>query len=123
MIGWFLLAVMVFSDAGSDVLLSRGTKQVAQASDLRRWDILGVVSRAMQNPTIVGAGLLAAIHFGAFLVLLSLWDLSLVIPVAALDYALVTIAARYWLGETVTPMRWAGVGLIVVGVAMTSMTI
>jgi len=122
MIGWFLLAVMVISDAGSDVLLSRGTKEVAQASDLRRWNVLGVVSRAMQNATIVGAGVLAAIHFGVFLALLSLWDLSLVIPVAALDYALVTIAARYWLAETVTPMRWAGVGLIVVGVAMTSLT-
>ena len=122
MIGWFLLAVMVISDAGSDVLLSRGTKEVAQASDLRRWDILGIVGSAMQNRTIVGAGMLAAIHFGAFLALLALWDLSLVIPVAALDYALVTIAARYWLGETVAPMRWAGVGLIVVGVAMTSLT-
>jgi hypothetical protein len=35
MIGWILLAVMMISDAGSDVLLSHGTKQVAQASDLR----------------------------------------------------------------------------------------
>ena len=102
MIGWFLLAVMVFSDAGSDVLLSRGTKQVAQASDLRRWDILGIVGSAMQNATIVGAGVLAAIHFGAFLALLALWDLSLVIPVAALDYALVVIGIiaqrRGWWG-------------------------
>jgi drug/metabolite transporter (DMT)-like permease len=40
----------------------------------------------------------------------------------ALDYALVTIAARYLLGEAVGPMRWAGVGLIVAGVAMTSVT-
>ncbi len=122
MIGWLLLAVMVISDAGSDVLLSRGTKEVAQASDPGRWDLLGVVSRAMQNATIVGAGVLAAIHFGVFLALLALWDLSFVIPVAALDYALVTIAARYWLGETVGPMRWAGVALIVGGVAMTSLT-
>ena len=49
MIGWILLAVMTISDASSDVLLSHGTKQVAQASDLRRWDILGIVARAFQN--------------------------------------------------------------------------
>ena len=49
MIRWILLAVMTISDAGSDVLLSHGTKQVAQASDLRRWDILGIVARAIQN--------------------------------------------------------------------------
>jgi drug/metabolite transporter (DMT)-like permease len=122
MIGWILLAVMTISDAGSDVLLSHGTKQVAQASDLRRWDILGIVARAIQNANVVGATILAAIHFGVFVALLSLWDLSLVIPMAALDYALVTIAARYWLGEAVSPMRWAGVGLIIAGVAMTSLT-
>ena len=39
MIGWILLAVMTISEASSDVLLSHGTKQVAQASDLRRWDM------------------------------------------------------------------------------------
>ena len=122
MIGWILLAVMTISDAGSDVLLSHGTKQVAQASDLRRWDILGIVARAIQNVNLVGAAILAAIHFGVFVALLSLWDLSLVIPLGALDYALVTVAARYLLGETVRPMRWAGVALIVAGVAMTSLT-
>jgi uncharacterized membrane protein len=122
MIGWVLLTLMVFSDAGSDVLLSRGTKEVAQASDRRRWDILGIVARAMQNASVLGAGILAAIHFGVFLALLSLWDLSLIIPMGALDYALVTVAARYLLGETVSPMRWAGLGLIATGVAITSLT-
>ena len=53
MIGWILLAAMTISDAGSDVLLSHGTKQVAQASDLRRWDILGIAARAVQNVDLV----------------------------------------------------------------------
>jgi hypothetical protein len=65
--GWILLTAMVFSDAGSDVLLSRGTKQVAQASEHQSRNILGIVTRAMQNLSVVGAGILAAIHFGAFL--------------------------------------------------------
>jgi len=121
MIGWILVAVMVVSDAGSDVLLSRGTKQVAEAPRPKLQG-LGIASQALRNPSVLGAGALAATHFGAFLVLLSLWDLSLIIPVGALDYALVTVGARYLLGETVTSMRWAGVGLIVAGVALVSMT-
>ncbi len=121
MIGWLLLMTMVVSDAGSDILLSRGTKQVAQATD-RRWSISSILRRAVQNASLVAAGMLAAIHFGAFLALLSLWDLSLIIPVGALDYALVTVGARYFLGEFVSPTRWIGIGLIVVGVAVTSMT-
>ena len=104
MIGWMLLAVMVVSDAGSDVLLSRGTKQVADAPRPGRWGF-GIASRAVQNPSVLGAGALAATHFGVFIALLSLWDLSLIIPVGALDYALVTVGARYLLGEAVTSMR------------------
>lgn len=122
MIGWILLTTMVFSDAGSDILLSQGAKQVAQAPEHQSWNILGIVTRAMQNLSVVGAGILAAIHFGAFLALLSLWDLSLIIPVGALDYALVTVGARYLLGEHISPARWTGVGLIAVGVVITSMT-
>jgi uncharacterized membrane protein len=122
MLGWILLTTMVLSDAGSDILLSRGTKQVAQAYEDRARSILGIVTRAAQNLSVLGAGILAAIHFGAFLVLLSLWDLSLIIPIAALDYAVVTIGARYLLGEHVSATRWTGVGLIAVGVVITSMT-
>ena len=122
MLGWILLTTMVLSDAGSDILLSRGTKQVAQACEDQAWNIFGIVTRATQNLSVVGAGVLAAIHFGAFLALLSLWDLSLIIPVGALDYALVTIGARYLLNEHVNPTRWTGVGLIAVGVVITSMT-
>ena len=122
MLGWVLLTTMVFSDAGSDILLSQGTKQVAQAPEDQSWNILGIVKRAMLNLNVVGAGILAAIHFGAFLALLSLWDLSLIIPVGALDYALVTIGAWYLLGEHISPTRWTGVGLIAVGVVITSMT-
>jgi uncharacterized membrane protein len=118
MIGWILLATMVVADAGSDVLMSRGTKQVAQTSDLRS----SLVANAVRNLSLITAVLLAAIHFGAFLALLSLWDLSLIIPVAALDYALVTVAARFLIGEPVDFTRWAGVGLIAAGVAITSAT-
>jgi hypothetical protein len=50
-----------------------------------------ILARAIQNVNLVGAAILAAIHFGVFVALLSLWDLSLVIPMGALDYALVTI--------------------------------
>jgi len=109
MIGWILLAVMTISDAGSDVLLSHGTKQVAQASDLRRWDILGIVARAIQNVNLVGAAILAAIHFGVFVALLSLWDLSLVIPMGALDYALSPSRRDICWGKRYVPC--AGLGL------------
>jgi uncharacterized membrane protein len=120
MIGWILAAVMVLSDASSDVLLSKGIKQVGGAPDLRSWDILGIIRQAARNTSLLISITLAAVHFGALVALLSLWDLSLVIPVGALDYVLGTFGASLVLGEHVSRLRWIGVCLIAGGVALTS---
>jgi len=122
MIGWILAAVMVLSDASSDVLLSKGIKQVGSDPDLRSWDIIGLIRQAARNTSLLVSITLAAIHFGAFVALLSFWDLSLVIPVGALDYVLGTFGASIVLGEHVSRLRWVGVCLIAGGVALTSIS-
>jgi drug/metabolite transporter (DMT)-like permease len=63
---------------------------------------------------------LQASFFFIYLTLLSRADVSLVLPLTAVDYVVVTILAQYLLGEVVTPIRWAGVGLIVAGVGLLS---
>jgi bacterial/archaeal transporter family protein len=120
--GWFLVGLMVVTDAASDVFLAQGMKQVGSAPDLRSWDLLALIRRAARNSSLFWSIVLAAIHFGAFLALLSFWDLSLVIPIAALDYVLATVGASVILGERVSRLRWTGVSLIAVGVAMTSLS-
>lgn len=122
MTGWILLAVMVLSDAGSDVLMSRGMKLVAKIPGDGLSYLLGLVRGALRNIDLLAAIVLATIHFGAFLALLSFWDLSLVIPAAALDYVVATLGARFLLGETVSPLRWAGICLISMGVGLASMS-
>ena len=36
----------------------------------------------------------------------------------ALSYVVVAFLAQWYLGENVTPMRWAGISLVCVGVMM-----
>ena len=73
---------------------------------------------ALRNTIILAAVACSALHFFAFVALLSLWDLSLVVPLGALVYVLGTGAARIVLGESVSQMRWIGVCLIAAGVAI-----
>jgi uncharacterized membrane protein len=55
--------------------------------------------------------------------LLSLVDLSFVLPVTAVGYVLSTFLAHMFLGEQVSMQRWLGTGLIFLGTALVSFTI
>ena len=57
-----------------------------------------------------------------YLTLLTRADVSLVLPLTAIDYIVVAVLAQHLLGEVVTPVRWAGMGLIVAGVGLLSKT-
>ncbi len=120
MIGWVFIAVMVFADSGSDILMARGMRQVIDPPHRGLARLLAIIKAALRNPSLLSAIFLAIVHLVAFLALLSFWDLSLVIPAAALDYVVGTLGARFLLGETVSPLRWTGVGLISAGVALAS---
>jgi uncharacterized membrane protein len=50
--------------------------------------------------------------------LLSWADLSYVVPVTAIGYALVAIVGRFALEEQISVKRWIGIGLITAGVAL-----
>jgi drug/metabolite transporter (DMT)-like permease len=121
-IGWLLIAVMVVSDSGSDILMARGMRQVIDPPGRGLARLIAIMRAALRNPSLFGSAALGAVHLGAFLALLSFWDLSLVIPAAALDYVVGALGARFLLGEAVTPLRWAGVCLISAGVALASVS-
>lgn len=122
MIGWLFIAVMVASDSGSDILMARGMKQIIDPPARGLGRLIAILKGALRNPSLLGAAALGIIHLGAFLALLSFWNLSLVIPAAALDYVVGTLGARFLLGETVSPLRWTGVCLISAGVALASVS-
>jgi drug/metabolite transporter (DMT)-like permease len=43
---------------------------------------------------------------------------STAFPITSLSFVMVTILSRWLLGERVTPLRWAGVGLILIGTSL-----
>lgn len=120
MVGWILATLMVLSDVTSDLLMSRGMKQVGAGMELNYRNILRLPALALRNASTLGAIAFSAIHFFAFLALLSFWDLSFVVPLGALVFVVGAAAARLVLGETITPVRWIGIFMIAAGVAIIS---
>ncbi len=116
-----LIATIVFADAIGDVLLSMGMKQVGEISTLRPRGLLKAGRRVVTNRSFLCGLFFLAVTFFSFLIVLSWADLSLVFPAKSRVYVASTLGARFILRENVTPLRWAGVSLVCLGVALTSL--
>jgi uncharacterized membrane protein len=104
------------------VFLAKGMRPVGDLTEAPSHRVGGMVARALSNPWLIFGVVLQASFFVIYLLLLSRADVSLVLPLTAIDYIVVAVLAQHMLGEAVTPVRWAGMGLIVAGVGLLSRT-
>ena len=111
MTNWLLVATIVGSTAAADVLQSLEMKRHAEATVGKTVAILGR-SRLLLSIVCM------AISFFAFMVLLSVADLSFAVPATAASFVIETMLAKYFLGEHVDGRRWAGAVLVAFGVAL-----
>jgi drug/metabolite transporter (DMT)-like permease len=81
----------------------------------------GPITSLLQPWAAVGIGVLIAWTL-LRMKLLGLADLSYIVPVTAIGYVLSAVAGALWLGEHVSPQRWAGTLLVFAGAALTSLT-
>ena len=88
------------------------------ALDLSIAGLPGIALKIMTSPMII-VGL--AIYMGGvffWLIGLNQLDLSFLYPFASLSYVLITIAAWALLHEQIPPLRWVGLLVICLGVAL-----
>ena len=113
--------VVVLSSAGN-VLLSVGMKKVGavHVESIRSLAAAGLATAASPAVWLGVASLV--VFLVCYLLLLSWADYSFVAPVTAIGYAVVPLLGWSLLGDHVSPLRWAGIGLICVGVALVSRT-
>jgi len=113
-----MLAVAVLSQSAGNVLLSKGMKQIAGSDPvvLSRWGAM--LLQAATNPTVLAGAGLFVVFFVLWTVALSRADLSFVLPAVSFEVILNVAFARWFLEEMVSPVRWAGALLIVIGVIL-----
>lgn len=121
MITVLLIALVVLGGSVGDVLITKGMKQIGEISTLHAGRLLGVAGRAITNRYFLIGLLFMAVSYFSFLGALRLSDLSLVLPATSISFVITTIGARLFLKERISAIRWAGILLVCVGVALISM--
>ena len=108
--------ISIVTNVGGNALLSHGMHQAGQPSSPLDY------FRILANPYVdVGIALLAT-WLLANLSLLSWADLSYVLPITAIGYALAAILGWAVFGEHLSTSHWIGVALITLGAALVGET-
>jgi drug/metabolite transporter (DMT)-like permease len=112
-----MLLAVTFGTIG-DILLAKGMKELGDVSAMNLRGILNITLQAMTSTKLIVGVMMLAVFFFLWLAVLSWEDLSVALPMQALNFVLVALLSQFYLHEQVTPMRWAGTVLICVGVMM-----
>jgi multidrug transporter EmrE-like cation transporter len=113
-----LLFLVVVSGTGGEICVTRAMKHVGEVTDFRPLAVVRVILRAMKVSWMwIGISMMALAFF-SLLAVLSIENVSFVVPVTALNYAAGALGGKFFLEERVSPRRWAGVLIVCLGVTL-----
>ncbi|MRR34646.1 hypothetical protein EG829_08100 [bacterium] len=113
-----VMLLAVTAGTVGDILLTKGMKELGDISAMNLRGMMSAAYQALTSPKLVLGTAMLAVFFFLWLAVLSWEDLSVALPMQALNYVLVAFLSQYFLGEVVTPLRWAGTVLVCIGVIL-----
>ena len=114
----FFIALIVLASTGGDICITHTMKRIGEVHHFSPRAIARVLGRVVRVGWMWLGISLMAVSFFSLLTLLSWEDVSFVIPATALSYVVGALGAKFLLGERVNGVRWAGVLLVCIGVAL-----
>jgi drug/metabolite transporter (DMT)-like permease len=119
-----LILLSVLLAAVAQLTLKHGMTQVTSrgAIPLDVGEPVETFRRVVTNVSVLGGLGMFVLSAAVWLVVLSRVSLSFAYPFASLTYVLILLFDRFVLHDQVYGLRWAGVGLIVVGIILISRT-
>lgn len=115
-----IVVMLLATSAGTigDILLTKGMKDLGDLSAMSARELISALLRGLTDLRLVLGTALLALFFLLWIAVLSWEDLTVALPMQALNYVLVAILSRHYLKETVTPTRWLGTILVCLGVLL-----
>ena len=114
-----LLLTGIGLNAVAQLLLKMGVNAVvasAGAFSFTRENIIPIGIKLATQIPIIGGLSCYALSVVVWILGLSRVDVTIAYPLLSLGYILNALGAWYLLGEPLSPQRWAGIGIIIVGV-------
>ena len=110
-----LLIMIVFAPLGN-VMLGKGMKNVGTVATWAPSELLHIALRVLLSGYIwLGVASLLT-FFVAYMLILSWADFSYVQPASSVALLVVALLGYFYLGERISPLHWAGIVVICLGV-------
>ena len=114
------ITVAAASAAVGQILVRRGMQQTGALENYALLDIVVYFWRALCNPNVIIGTALNAIFYFLFLAVLSWTEVTVALPMTAIEYGFAALLAVMILKEQVPTSRWIGIAFIVLGVILIS---
>ncbi|MBU6460680.1 MAG: EamA family transporter [Proteobacteria bacterium] len=114
-ISFFLVLIGVLLNAAAQLLLKAGVNQIGKFNFSLN-NLLPIGTKIAMEPHILGGLGLYVISVGVWIMALSRVPVSIAYPMLSIGYIVNALAAWYWLGESITPVRVLGMAVIIIGV-------
>lgn len=111
---WWQVAVSTVAVAASELFLKRGAMATTQVAP--DWSWTGLTTLA--SPLVWCGMLLTIVSFVTWLYAIKHLPLSLAFPVSQAVHVLVPLSSWLVLGERISAIRWAGIGLVIFGLML-----
>ena len=105
----------VLLNAAAQLLLKAGTNAIGHF-EFSTANLAPIGWKVATQPYILGGLTCYAVSVVVWIIALSRVEVSIAYPMLSIGYVVNAIAAWYLLGEVLTPMRLAGIGIIIAGV-------
>jgi uncharacterized membrane protein len=106
-------AIVVLTNVAGNSALTKGMQQIGDPGN----SPLALIAALFHPWVALGVALLIA-WTASHMALLSWADLSYVLPVTSIAYVLTAFAGKWFLGESISVKRWAGIVLVTAGVTI-----
>lgn len=112
------MTIAAAAAAFGQIFVRQGMQQVGSLEQYAPVALMSYFSHALLNPYVIVGTALNAVFYFLFLAALSWTDVTVVLPMTALEFGMAAILAVMILKEAVPTLRWAGIALVIVGVIL-----